>query len=194
MTQQATTPSKSLLLVDDEPGIRELLTMILECSGYRCLPAPDGAEALELFRRHHADIEGIVTDVHMPILDGYALVRAARELSPQVKVVLSSGSLGEAERRIAADLRVSAFLPKPYTSPQPGLSPARLLHDTLQDKRAAARRVFEGFRRFHVTRLASHDRQRVAFELVNTPRNFAHEVRQGAVGDRPIELLRFGGC
>jgi two-component system, cell cycle sensor histidine kinase and response regulator CckA len=119
MTQEATkTPSKSLLLVDDEPGIRELLTMILESSGYRCLPAPDGAEALELFRRHHADIEGIVTDVHMPFLDGYGLVRAARELSPQVKVVLSSGSLGEAERRIAADLRVSAFLPKPYTSPQ----------------------------------------------------------------------------
>lgn len=117
--QRATkTPQKSLLLVDDEEGIRELLTLILESSGYRCLPASDGAEALELFRRHHADIDGIVTDVHMPLLDGYGLLRAVRELAPDVKVIISSGSLGEAERRIAADLRVSAFLRKPYTSRQ----------------------------------------------------------------------------
>jgi two-component system, cell cycle sensor histidine kinase and response regulator CckA len=109
---------KALLVVDDEEGIRELLTMLLESAGYRCLPAPNGAEALELFRDRHHDIDGIVTDVNMPVLDGYGLVRAAREIAPEVKIVLSSGSLGEAERRIAADLHVTAFLPKPYTSPQ----------------------------------------------------------------------------
>jgi CheY-like chemotaxis protein len=109
---------RALLLVDDEASIRELLTMVLESSGYRCLPALSGLQALALFRDRHLEIEAIVTDVNMADLDGYSLVRAVREIVPEIKIVLSSGSLGEAEHRIAADLRVAAFLPKPYTVPQ----------------------------------------------------------------------------
>lgn len=74
--------------------------------------------SLDLFRQHHAEIAVIFTDVHMPVLDGFSLVRAAREIVPGVKIVISSGSLGEAEMRIAADLQVGAFLPKPYTPSQ----------------------------------------------------------------------------
>jgi CheY-like chemotaxis protein len=54
----------------------------------------------------------------MPILNGFGLVRSIRVIAPDMRIIFSSGSLGEAEKRIAADLRINAFIAKPWTAPQ----------------------------------------------------------------------------
>ena len=106
----------SILLVDDEPSILTLLKIALQRSGRRCREAPDGAAALAVFWEHHRDIDLIVTDVHMPRLNGLSLVKRAREIAPQIKVVVQSGGLDPAERKKVEELDVTAFLEKPYSA------------------------------------------------------------------------------
>src|SRR5687767_4589905 len=87
-------PRNRLLLVDDEVHIRELMVIVLGQAGYACLPAANGEEALEIFRRRRFEIRGVITDVNMPGLDGLGLVRRIRAIAPDTKIILSSGSLG----------------------------------------------------------------------------------------------------
>jgi CheY-like chemotaxis protein len=110
--------SAALLIVDDEPALRELVVRVVESSGHRCLQAENGEEGLRVFREHMADVRAIISDVNMPVMDGFAFMQAARELAPGIKVVISSGSLVESQQKIAASLGISAFLPKPYTVAQ----------------------------------------------------------------------------
>jgi CheY-like chemotaxis protein len=107
-----------LLIVDDEPALRELVCRVAESVGYRCLEAADGAEALRVFAAHREKIGGIITDVNMPVMDGIAFIKALREQAPLMKVAISSGSLADAEHRVALSLGVCAVLPKPYTATQ----------------------------------------------------------------------------
>ena len=111
-------PRTRLLVVDDETAVLELMVMVLERAGYPCLSAENGQEALAIFRRRRLEIRGVVTDMNMPGIDGFALIRGVRAIASDTKIILSSGSLGEADKRIAADLGVSGFLAKPWTSPQ----------------------------------------------------------------------------
>jgi two-component system, cell cycle sensor histidine kinase and response regulator CckA len=111
-------PKDGILIVDDEPAIRELAAMVLDHAGYRTFRAGNGQEGIELFCNLQSQIRGVLTDVNMPIINGFGLVRAIRAIAPHTKIIFSSGSLGEAEKRIAADLRVNAFIAKPWTAPQ----------------------------------------------------------------------------
>src|SRR5436190_12945576 len=89
---------KSILLVDDEPAIVALLCGILGGADYECHVAQNGADALYVFRERQAEIEVVLTDFNMPEMDGFELVRAIRAIKPEVKVILSSGSLGDSEK------------------------------------------------------------------------------------------------
>ena len=108
----------AVLIVDDEPALRELIARVVESVDCRPLQAGDGVEGLRVFREHQHEIAVIISDVNMPVMDGFAFVRAAREIAPMVKVILSSGSLAAEEQQVAAALRVTAVLPKPYTAGQ----------------------------------------------------------------------------
>ncbi len=66
----------TILVVDDQPPIRHLLTAFLSTKGHRILEAGDGAEALALVRRRHPDL--VITDILMPSMDGYEFVRQLR--------------------------------------------------------------------------------------------------------------------
>jgi CheY-like chemotaxis protein len=109
---------KSILLVDDEPAILNLLTHVLQDAGYACDVARDGAEGLRVFQQKAAEIAAVLTDFNMPAMNGFDLVRAIRAIDPGMKVILSSGSLGESETTIAAELQVNAILHKPWTPEQ----------------------------------------------------------------------------
>jgi two-component system cell cycle sensor histidine kinase/response regulator CckA len=107
---------EQILLVDDELAILEITKETLETFNYRVLTAADGVEAVTVYRQHKGEIHLVVTDLMMPIMDGPALIRALRQIDPQVKVVAvsglsSSGKLAEAEK-----LNAQAFLTKPYTT------------------------------------------------------------------------------
>src|SRR6266540_6506211 len=80
-----------ILLVEDELALRVITKELLESFNYRVLTAADGAEAETHYRRHEGRINAVVTDLMMPVMDGLALIRALRQLDPQVKVIAVSG-------------------------------------------------------------------------------------------------------
>jgi CheY-like chemotaxis protein len=83
--------SETVLLVEDEPHVRELHVTALKTFGYRVLEAPDGQEALRLALNLHEPIHILVTDVIMPRLGGHDLARRVREVRPEMRVLFASG-------------------------------------------------------------------------------------------------------
>ena len=107
---------QGILLVDDELAILEITKETLETFNYRVATATDGVEAVTLYRQRKGEINAVVTDLMMPIMDGPALIRALRQIDPQVKVVAVSGLDSRAKLAEAQNLNVQAFLGKPYTT------------------------------------------------------------------------------
>jgi CheY-like chemotaxis protein len=105
-------PPKTLLVVDDDPMLRDLETEILRLHGYTVLPAEGAAEALRL-AREAAAIHLLITDYSMPEVDGLELTRRFREVHPKTPVLMVSGSKLPVRRR-AAHLDLFGILEKPF--------------------------------------------------------------------------------
>lgn len=89
---------KTILLVDDEGSIRNVLRQTLELCGYRVLEASDGYEAMDIFARERSDVDVLVTDAVMPRLSGHHLIRELRMRRPELPVIVLSGHVdGRAE-------------------------------------------------------------------------------------------------
>ncbi len=76
-----------IVIVDDDPGVRQATTRALEKSGFLVTPFADGVEALA-FLREHPDTELVVTDLRMPGIDGLEVLRRSREMIPDVGVLM----------------------------------------------------------------------------------------------------------
>ena len=87
-----------ILVVDDEPQIKEMTAAMLTRNGYRVITAGDGTEAVATFATHSREIDLVITDLVMPNLDGAALAAIVQHLNPRTKVMAMSGlsSNGEA--------------------------------------------------------------------------------------------------
>jgi PAS domain S-box-containing protein len=107
-----------VLVVEDEPSIRQVTRCTLERNGYRVLAAGDGTEALALFAQKRADISVVVTDMIMPFMDGAATIRAIRRLSSHIPIIAVSGALEKDQDNKAINANAQAFLSKPYTALQ----------------------------------------------------------------------------
>jgi two-component system, cell cycle sensor histidine kinase and response regulator CckA len=106
--------SGTVLLVDDEEMVRSVAKRMLEHLGFDVLLAPNGAEALEIFRARAGTISCVILDLTMPRMDGIETLAALRRVSRDVKVMLSSGySEHEISRRFSGK-GFSGFLEKPY--------------------------------------------------------------------------------
>jgi PAS domain S-box-containing protein len=105
-----------ILFVDDEQVIRTVVQKILERHGYRVLTAANGAEAVSLYAAQGQEIAVVITDMHMPIMDGPATIIALQTLNPRVKIIGSSGLAANGGVAKAASAGVRHFLPKPYTA------------------------------------------------------------------------------
>jgi nitrogen regulation protein NR(I) len=77
---------KQVLIVDDEPNLRKILSAQLTRDGYDVLAAEDGDQGLQLLREHHIDL--VITDLKMPKVDGMTLLRRALEEEPELPVVI----------------------------------------------------------------------------------------------------------
>jgi len=104
----------TVLVVDDEAPVREVVQAFLERAGLRVLLACDGREGLEVFKLHAEEIDVVVLDISMPHMDGDVLFGLIREIRPGIPVVFSSGY----SERFDAALRDSggyvSFIQKPY--------------------------------------------------------------------------------
>ena len=110
----ATPRKETILLVEDEATLRELVRACLQEAGYTVLVAEDGYEAMEIASRHPGEIDLLLTDVVMPGLSGQEVARRLREQRPQTKVLYVSGYLDAATlapESLGGDV---AFLEKPF--------------------------------------------------------------------------------
>jgi len=83
--------SETVLLVDDEEGVRKLVCAVLQSSGYSVIEASSGQSALAAFEKNAHKIDLVLTDVVMPQMDGFELVQRLVEKSPDVKILFMSG-------------------------------------------------------------------------------------------------------
>lgn len=102
---------KTILIVDDDVGTVDMLSLRAERLGYNTIPAFDGKEALELFIKNRPDI--IAVDVSMPEMDGYELLTRLRKIDPLVPVIIISAYAmhEDIERGLAHG--ADAYIPKP---------------------------------------------------------------------------------
>jgi excisionase family DNA binding protein len=105
-----------ILVVDDEAGIRELLSKTLALAEYEVDLAPGGQEALERLRGFHYDL--LITDLKMPGVDGLTLIREARRFLPQLPIIIITGFSTEASAIEAINLGVNGYLTKPFRVPK----------------------------------------------------------------------------
>jgi two-component system, cell cycle sensor histidine kinase and response regulator CckA len=111
------TGQGTILLVEDEEGLRALNARGLTSRGYTVLEAGNGVEAIEAFDKHgHVDL--VVSDVVMPEMDGPTLLKELRRRDPNVKIIFVSGYAEEAFSKNLPDQEQYAFLAKPFTLKQ----------------------------------------------------------------------------
>jgi CheY-like chemotaxis protein len=111
---QPKTGTPTILVVDDEKGLRELAKRLLERQGYTVLIAGDAAEAFRL-AEDHPSIDLLLTDVVMPGLSGPELTRQLLAGRPSLKVIYMSGYTDDAILEHEVFERGIAFLNKPFT-------------------------------------------------------------------------------
>ena len=106
--------------MDDEAAVREIAGATLKAHGYRVIVASDGAEGLALFAKHDSDVQVVVTDLHMPVMDGEVMIRSLERIAPGVRIIAARGL---ADHKMIDQLAVGAstvraFLNKPFTAEQ----------------------------------------------------------------------------
>jgi signal transduction histidine kinase/CheY-like chemotaxis protein len=106
----------TILLVDDDPVVREVGTQMVDGLGFRCLTAANGQEGLEVFRKHKAEIDCVILDLTMPEMGGEEVFKELRRLHSDVCVVLSSGYNEEDVTQRFVGQGLAGFVQKPYTS------------------------------------------------------------------------------
>ena len=107
-----------VLVVDDEETIRRLAKSALESHGYRVLTAPNGRDAVEIFRDMPRSINAIVLDLTMPVMSGNEALPALRAIREDVPIILVSGYPEEQMMPLISDDSFAGFLQKPFTSRQ----------------------------------------------------------------------------
>jgi CheY-like chemotaxis protein len=106
----------SILVIDDDPGVRSALRMLLDHYGFEVVEAPDGRSGLQAFAAHAGDFVVVILDMTMPDLGGEETFRELRAIREDVPVILASGyNEVEATRRFAAK-GLAGFLSKPFTA------------------------------------------------------------------------------
>jgi len=117
-----------ILVVDDEPTIRQVTKATLIDQGYDAIAASDGAEAVALFAREKGRIKLVVTDMMMPLMDGLALIQALQKMDRHVRVIAVSGLLdGSAPPQALQTAHVN-FLQKPFTAEKLLIAINEMLH------------------------------------------------------------------
>ena len=104
---------RRILVVDDDPLVRELLAAVLGDGEFELGFAEDGASALKSVEERVPDL--VVLDVMMPGMDGYEVCRTLRAAHPATRIVMLTARHGEAEHATAMAAGADAFLTKPFS-------------------------------------------------------------------------------
>jgi len=123
----------SVLVVEDEEGVREVVARMLERLGFEIIAAEDGVSALERLEEHAGPVSAVLLDMSMPRMGGPEALLHIRERRPDVPVILMSGYTEKdvASQMVERDKGVVAFLQKPFL-PEDLTSALRLVPQALQ--------------------------------------------------------------
>ena len=105
---------KSILIVEDEPDIQELLTAYLRNAGYRTASAEDGVAALDLFQSRIFDL--VLLDIMLPKIDGFGVCEVIRRQS-QVPILMLTALDGEEQQLKGFGLNIDDYVTKPFSIP-----------------------------------------------------------------------------
>jgi two-component system cell cycle sensor histidine kinase/response regulator CckA len=112
------TGQGTILLVEDEEGLRSLNARGLRSRGYSVIEASNGVEALEALEEKESSVDLVVSDVVMPEMDGPTLLKTMRVKNPDLKIIFVSGYAEDAFEKSLPENQQFAFLPKPFTLSQ----------------------------------------------------------------------------
>jgi signal transduction histidine kinase len=107
---------ETILVVEDEDGIRRLIRNLLQQRGYHVIHASDGADALEVARRYESPIDLVITDVVMPQLSGPEMVKRLREERSEFKVIFMSGYAQNGTLDVTSACEDAEVLEKPFSN------------------------------------------------------------------------------
>jgi two-component system, cell cycle sensor histidine kinase and response regulator CckA len=109
------TGEGTILLVEDEEGLRALNARGLTSRGYTVLEAGNGVEAIDVLEKSNMQVDLVVSDVVMPEMDGPTLARELRSRNPSLKIIFVSGYAEDAFQKHLPEHGQFAFLPKPFS-------------------------------------------------------------------------------
>ncbi|MFQ3675120.1 MAG: response regulator [Endomicrobiia bacterium] len=107
--------NKKVLIIDDEQGIRDLLTFLLKPKGFDITCAEDGLEGIEKFKKESFDI--VLLDIHMPKMNGLEVLKVIKKIKPEQIVIIFSSSSDpqfELEKKAELSFGVKTCLYKPF--------------------------------------------------------------------------------
>jgi CheY-like chemotaxis protein len=107
-----------ILFVDDEAPLRDIARAVLRRLNFRAVTATDGVDGLIQAAEHRSELRAIITDLHMPQLDGLGFVRGVRRILPDIPIVVISGRMEEAVALELESFGVTERLDKPFTQVQ----------------------------------------------------------------------------
>ena len=108
--------TETILVVEDEPGLRRLVCEMLDHLGYSALQAEDGRDALRVLEEHNRGVDVILTDVIMPAMGGPELAKRVRSLAPGTRVIYMSGYTDDTLALYGPPHPNTEYLQKPFTA------------------------------------------------------------------------------
>jgi DNA-binding response OmpR family regulator len=167
----------SVLVVDDEPTIREVVSAYLQRAGYETRSASDGFAAMDAVGERSPDL--IVLDLMLPGLDGLEVMRRVRERPDRKSaIILLTAKGAEADRVIGLRLGADDYVVKPF-------SPAELAHDRRQRRRDD--RLIERREQHHQHQPADHHQGPAAIEGLCRHQSVVIDADAGGLGQMPGE-------
>jgi two-component system, cell cycle sensor histidine kinase and response regulator CckA len=115
-TREEAVQNQTIVVAEDAAPIRKMVCAMLAQSGYRCLEAGDGREALTLVEAAPQAIDLLLTDVIMPNMGGVELARRVSRIEPNVRILFMSGYSDDPLVR-SIERSPALFLAKPFTAP-----------------------------------------------------------------------------
>jgi PAS domain S-box-containing protein len=118
-TEKLPEPTKSkrkVLIVEDEPNIRQLAIKALEKAGYETLEAADGQVGWETIQKEHDSLAAVILDLTLPAIDGLKVLQSLREINIDLPVVVISGCSEREAAPELANMRRTYYLQKPFRS------------------------------------------------------------------------------
>ena len=109
---------ETILFVDDEPSVREAARAVLRRLNFNPITAIDGTDGLIQAAQHRRELHAVITDMHMPHMDGLAFVRTLRRMLPEIPITVASGRMDDALSGEFKSLGVPSRLDKPFTEAQ----------------------------------------------------------------------------